>query len=451
MDPRTATRLTDELLWSLRRAGLVISTAQAIEAARALTLVPWDAHSVREALAAVVVVRRDDRATFDRSFEAFFSGRTQPRSLWERLERKGVSAAELGFLQELLAPGDGVALLERGADFDHALGQAARGLLGHKNPLQLGFYTHRMLARLGHPHLRPELARLRMVLVDAYGEERADALVALLQGEALETERAVRAHVEQAMRTEASGESVGEKDFGELDPRELLRVRAAVRELGHKLVAGLRVRQRAGKRRRIDLRRTLRASLATGGVPVRLHFRARRQDRPRLFVLCDISDSVRAAARFLLELTYAAQDLWDDTRSFVFVSELGETTQLFRERPVREALESAFSGEVVPTSHLSNYGRVLRAFEERVGASVDRRSTVLVLGDGRSNYNDDGAEVLARLRGRARHVFFFATDHRERWGVGDSALRNYQGVVTRMFETTCLEELETAARTFTRR
>jgi uncharacterized protein with von Willebrand factor type A (vWA) domain len=125
--------------------------------------------------------------------------------------------------------------------------------------------------------------------------------------------------------------------------------------------------------------------MRTGGVPFAPARRARRRDRPRLLLLCDVSDSVRAAARFMLEFVHAAHELFDRTRSFVFVSELGETTGLFAREPASVALGHAYGGSVVSVHDNSNYGRVLSEFERLHLGEIDRRTTVAILGDGRTN------------------------------------------------------------------
>ena len=107
--------------------------------------------------------------------------------------------------------------------------------------------------------------------------------------------------------------------------------------------------------------------MRTGGVPFLFSPRAQRRDKPELVIVCDVSESVRTVARFLLELTYAAQELFSGTRTFVFVSELGETTRLFAEQPIEPRSLGLFRGDR-PDHDNSNYGRVLRAFEKRGGA-----------------------------------------------------------------------------------
>jgi uncharacterized protein with von Willebrand factor type A (vWA) domain len=159
-----------------------------------------------------------------------------------------------------------------------------------------------------------------------------------------------------------------------------------------------------------------------------------------------VSDSVRAAACFLLEFTYAAQELFERARSFVFVSDLGETTQLFERAPVRVAIAQAWGGGVVATSDNSNYGRVFRSFQARHLRELDRRTTVVVLGDGRTNRHDAAPEVLDRIRERARALVWLCPEPRGQWGQGDSAMARYAPHCTAVYEVRCAADLETAAR-----
>jgi uncharacterized protein with von Willebrand factor type A (vWA) domain len=457
-DARAPLRVTDELLWVLRRAGFAIATSQAIDAVRALRAVGFESRAtVREAIAAVVVKRARDRARFDAAFDGFFA-RTERRTLWERLAAQGFTDDELAAARALLeafanARPDGalVALVHRGADLDRLLQLAgsSRMLDGMQGQQQVGFYTYRLLEHVGTWRTKDELAALRTQLVDALGA-RGDALTDALAEEVKLAAEDVRGYVrEQIARREQ------EKDRGDdllgtplvaLDDAEIEEVRSAVREFVLRLRGGERVRRKHAKRGRIDAHRTLRRAMRTGGVPFVLARKARRRDKPRLIVLCDVSDSVRGVARFLLELTHAAQELFSGTRSFVFVSDLGETTRLFDEEPMALALTKAWSGGIVPVTHNSNYGRVLQAFEDRVLRDVDRRTTVVVLGDGRTNYQSDNADVLDRIRERARAVVWLCPEPRAAWATGDSAMNRYAPRCTKVLEVRSARDLEDAAR-----
>jgi uncharacterized protein with von Willebrand factor type A (vWA) domain len=468
-DPRALVRVLDELLWALRREGFAVSTAQAIDVGRAVQAVGLDDRAcVREAAAAVIVQRARERARFDAVFDAFFTaGSTgadgRGRTLWERLEGRGFQAPELDALRELLAQlssagSDGVAPLEmllgRGADLDRllALADVARHVDAHSG-MQLGFQAHRLASQLGAGRARQALAQLRTLLADALGTERGAALADALSAELEQAEDDVRTHVRrtyEARVAEAERER-GERTlettpFAALDDAEIEEVRRAVRSFAERLRGGARVRARRARHGRIDPHRTLRLVLRTGGVPFHPARRKRRRDRPKLVLLCDVSDSVRAAAAFLLEFTYAAQELFSRARSFVFVSDLGETTPLFAREPVRVAIARAWGGHVVRAGDNSNYGRVLRAFEARHLRELDRRTTVVVLGDGRTNYHDAAAEVLDRVRDRCRALVWLCPEPRGQWSQGDSAMATYAAKCTAVYEVRCAADLENAAR-----
>jgi uncharacterized protein with von Willebrand factor type A (vWA) domain len=458
-DVGAALRVTDELLWVLRRAGFAIATSQAIDALRAVRAVGFESQAlVRDAIASVVVKRARDRARFDDAFDGFFA-RAPRRTLWERLAAEGFNDAELDVVRELLdalaaaAPDSAIGpLVHRGAELDRLLQLAgsAQMLESMQSTLQSGFYTHRLLEHVGTWRAQDELTSLRVRLVDALGEARADALVAALKREVQRAAEDVRSFVQSTIARRDADRQQGEDLLGSplaaLDDAEVEEVRRAVRAFVQRLRGGERVRRRRSRKGRVDAHTTLRRAMRTGGVPFMLARRARRRDKPRLVLLCDVSDSVRSVARFLLELTFASQELFERTRTFVFVSELGETTQLFADNPIDMALSRAYSGAIVPVTHNSNYGRMLHAFEDRVLGDIDRRTTVVILGDGRTNYQDDAAEVLDAIRARARAVVWLCPEPRAAWATGDSAMPRYAPKCTRVLEVRSARDLETAAR-----
>ncbi len=473
-----ATRIVDELFWTLRRAGLPIATSQAIDAARAVQLVGFDSkETLRDALAAILVQRQVDTKRFVRAFDEHFAlALGGARTFWDRLARD-FSADEMRLLRELLEAHGVASAASSDAGFaaqngeeerasplvalltgnDAELGQLLvaaeirRVLEPMKSRQQVGFFGQRVLQAAGLNEARTALAGLRRQLIDTLGAARGAALAEALNGELDRVQATLRAHVGRTADEREAAGSDGERtlattDFAALSPAEVQEVRLAVRRFVEKLAGGERVRRRRSRAGKIDPRRTLRRAFATGGVPLVLARKKRTRGKPRLIILCDVSDSVRATARFMLELTYSAQEIFEQTRSFVFVSEIGEATELFSRGPIETALARAYGGGVVPVTANSNYGRALRQFEARHGAELDRRTTLVILGDGRSNYTDDGAEVVDRLRGRARAVIWLTPEGRGTWMQGDSAMGRYERAATKVLTVRSARELEDAAR-----
>lgn len=459
-DTSTILRLVDELLWTIRRRGVAVATSQAIDAARAVREIGVeDPRALHDALAAVLCTRAEERAPFDAAFEHFFRTHEVRTTLADRLRAAGFEERELAALWALLAElGDASrvsALLERGPELDALLsvGAAHRAALPMTGSLQSGVYAQRALDAAGVSTARAGLSPLRLALRDALGA-RGDALADFVERELDAAAREVREHVRVVAASRdrpARVAGVTGRDLVALDPVEIEEVRRAVRALAQRLRGKERIRQRRARTGRIDPHRSLRAALRSGGVPFTLARRRRRDDRPELILLCDVSDSVRRVATFLLEFVHVAHELFDRTRSFVFVSDLGETTELFEREPAEVALSRAWSGAVVSVTANSNYGRALGAFVRDHLAEIDRRATVVVLGDGRTNFNPDGAGALDAIRSRAKALLWLCPEPRSAWAAGDSAMTRYAERCTEVLTVSTARELEIAARRLARR
>jgi uncharacterized protein with von Willebrand factor type A (vWA) domain len=197
------------------------------------------------------------------------------------------------------------------------------------------------------------------------------------------------------------------------------------------LAARLAVRQRRGRRGPLDFRHTMRASLSSGGVPIETVHKPRRPHKTDLVVLCDVSDSVAAFARFTLLLLFALREQFSRMRVFAFVDELDEITAMLDpagdivnavERVTREAKVTGWYGR-------TDYGRSLGLFAERHLATVTSRTSVLILGDARSNYGDPNLAALTRIAKQARRTYWLNPERRAVWDTGDSCAADVSAVV----------------------
>lgn len=466
LDPDGVLRVVTELCAVLRRRGLPVAPPEVMDAMRALNVVGVDDRVVvREALATTLVKRSVDRVVFDAVFERFFDPtHTAPIDFFDRLRSEGFSDDELETLREAMAqmmassPMNTMgALLGVGGagELTRLLRRPdlLRALEGLTNPMQVGFFTQRAMEGVGLGKIRSAVPLLRATLRGALGE-RGDALADRVEKELENARNEVRDHV----RRELERRTIGDRDqskqkrlertpFTSLSDAEVAEVRRAVRRLAEKLRGRARVRKKHAERGAIDVRKTLRLSWKTAGVPVLPIRKKRRRDRPKLVLLCDVSDSVRLAARFMLELVYAMHELFSGTRSFVFVSEVGEVSKLFERETVSTALSRVFAGEAVSLSDNSNYGRVFRTFHDKFLTVIDRRTTVVIIGDGRNNYQADEAPLVEDLRRRSRAVLWINPERRGSWAIGDSAMHKYAPMCSRVLEVACAAELEEAART----
>lgn len=443
----------EDLFWRLRREGFTISTAQAIDAVRIVELVGFrDRAALRQALGGLVVDRADQRPRFDAVFDGFFrvpdlAGRLGPTVLAAATAAGVATGAPLtgGSSETDITLDRLLGLVVQGSALDRLVWLATRdqppAIGGQRH---FGFHAHRLVARLGVDEARQLVGRLR------HGDDASQgggALAAALARELDRAEDLVRDRLSiAAAATQRAATEQGSKLLSTLTPAETLQLRSEVRRLARHLRAVARVRARRSSRgSAIDAARTTREAARTAGVPFELRRVRRRSDRSRLLVLCDVSESVRSSARLFLELAHALQDLYDDARTFAFVSDVEELTEAFHREPVERALEQFSRGVVARNQSNSNYGRALRSFERMASRAIDRKATVVVLGDGRTNFGDRGLASLDRIRRRARKLVWLCPDPRERWGDADSGMTHYAARCTVVRELLTVDDLAQAA------
>ena len=209
--------------------------------------------------------------------------------------------------------------------------------------------------------------------------------------------------------------------------------------------AGSTHKRKVSARGRIDSGRTMRRNMRFDGIPFAPVTVARAEDRPRLVVLADVSLSVRATARFTLHLVHGLQSLFGQVRTFAFVADLVEVTDLFADHPVEQALGLIFGGDVLDVDANSDYGAAFGRFLEHFGSAVTRRTTVIVLGDGRGNGNDPSVEAFAEITRRARETIWLTPEPRYSWGLGGCDLPVYAEYCSRVRVVRDLTGLESAA------
>lgn len=226
--------------------------------------------------------------------------------------------------------------------------------------------------------------------------------------------------------------SADQVDFLIASREQLVELRRTVQPLARKLATRLAARRRRAARGRIDIRRTLRRSLSTGGVPLRPAYRRHRPARPEIVLLCDVSGSVAGFANFTMLLVQAMREQFSKVRVYAFVNRVDEVTRLVTngeadpaELGRRIATEAAVSG----WHGSSDYGAALGEFAERHLDAVGPRTSVIVLGDARTNGFDPNAAALRRVVARARRVHWLNPESPGQWGTGDSAAHVYAEIV----------------------
>jgi uncharacterized protein with von Willebrand factor type A (vWA) domain len=430
-----------ELGRALREAGVPVAISETIDACRSLEhIAVADREAFKAALAASLVKSTSHAAAFDTLFELYFGGvdngihaepdTSSPEEFVEELVaalRSG-DAASLGDLARRAVTRFGRLDTARSKDwFSHYEVVRALGL----NTLA-GRMDERTDA-LGEP---PFIARL--------DEDEFLRRLRWFREETLtETRRRVAQHRgPEAVAAYAVGPLPEDLNFLSATA-DMADLRKAVRPLARKLATRISMKRRRSARGQLDIRRTVRHSLSSGGVPLEPHFRHRAPHRPEVFILCDISSSVARFSRFALMLTHALSSQFSKIRSFAFIDMMDEVTRHFATEDFAAAVK-AMNAEatVVGGDGHSDYGASLGAFLDVYGREVGPRTTLLILGDARTNYRADNAWALKELAGRVRHSYWLNPEAKYDWDTGDSIASRYAAHVDAMVEVRNLRQLE---------
>lgn len=433
----------------LRQNGLRVSVSEDMDSFQAIRMLGLhDRVAFKDALRATIIKRAVDAPVFDELFDLYFSG------LGEMLKSSATSLMSALRLEEA----DFQQLLDTLADIlkdlNIDLSELAQALLSNdtgrlermlreaaaaaqvpniQRSFQEGRYSHSMAQTLGLGGLAEEFEALKERLGEAdidpaLQEQLRQLIERRLQDLTDMIKRAVRLELEKqdhTLRQNQRMQSLAEKSFYYLSEDEIRRMKEAVAKLAQRLKNVVSIRRRHAKRGKFDLQDTLRKNLQYGGVPFKIQFDRRTRDKPQVMVLCDVSDSVRNVSRFMLQFVYSLQDLYSRVRSFIFVSEIGEITQLFEEQEISEAIEQSLSGGIINVFAHSDFGRAFRSFHRDYIAAVNNKTTVIVLGDARNNYNLPHEWVLKEIRQRAKQLIWLNPENRLTWGFGDSEMDRY--------------------------
>ena len=436
----------------LRKSGVRVSVAEAIDAFAAVDELSFsDRELFKTALRSTMIKRGDEIPTYDELFDLFWSGfydnlRDAFGDMSGEMGEMGVDLEELmRQLAEMLGQMDGdmdlsdlaKALLTQDlSQLENLIRDAAEqaGTQRIENMLQVGFFSRRTMEGLGAEGAGEELEGLAQRLEDAgFSPEQIEELRNLI-GKLMETLRkVVRNFTERELQTQNHDymekfrrEMLTEKSFYHLTEEEIARMREVVTRLAQRIKNVLSIRRKRLKRGKLDLHQTLRRNMARGGIPFEVIFKQRRKDRPKLVILCDVSSSVANVSRFMLQFMYSLQEAFTKMQSYVFVSELGDVTPVFKDKDVSTAIEKALDGgDVINVYTRSNFGFAFHEFWKNHLSAVDNRTTVLVLGDARNNYNDPRAWCLRDIHSKAKNVVWLNPESPSAWGFGDSVMDRY--------------------------
>jgi uncharacterized protein len=439
---------------ALRDAGVPTAISDGMDAMRATGVIDlMDRAALREALAATLTSSVSHRTAFDTLFDIYFPrthalpGEDQaPAGAPSGDPRSDRPTDPMDFLQQLidqLLDGDDATLRQMAQE---AVGQFGRVENADGSTSYFAYRVYR------HFNLRGLLRRL----MQESGMDEQDDLASRLAADEFEAKlQRFREEIDAEIRrrqVEARGpDSIAKRatrplpedvDFFSITADEQLHMRRAVRPLARKLATRLAVKRKRARDGVFDVRRTLRRALATGGVPIDPAYKAKKVHRPELVLICDVSGSVAAFAKFTLMFTHALQGQFSRVRSFAFIDTCDEVTDLFADgdfgRGMARMNEEA---DLVWLDGHSDYGHAFEVFAAKYKVALTPRTTVLVLGDARNNYRAANVWALAEIARNAKRTFWLNPEPATQWNSGDSIAGDYARVCDQMVECRNLTQL----------
>ncbi len=416
-----------------RGAGLRVSAAEGIDAARAVDIVGFDDRTLlKDTLALILAKTPEEKDLYDEAFELYFK-----RDAFTGKEDTDEHAAGGTPRQGPQAGGDGMGgsggqslgrLLESDdrASLAAEMEKAAResGVENIRFFTQKNLYARRILDRMGLRGLEREMEAMRQS-----GASEALTRAQTLTGKVEQLRDSVRDFVERALLLYARGETEKFREellksarLSNLERRDMDRMRILVRQMAKKLAARYAKTRRRRLRGQLDTRRTIRRNMGWGGIPFITVWKQKRIEKPRVMVLCDVSGSVAAMSGFLLMFLYALNEALKDIRSFAFAGSLLEVSEILEKEPVEQAI-----AKIMQTIGYgsSNYGNSFADFEDGWMRYVTNKTTVIILGDGRGNRTDPRTDVVGRLSERCKRIIWLNPEYRSAWGTGDSDMYRY--------------------------
>jgi uncharacterized protein with von Willebrand factor type A (vWA) domain len=430
-----------------RGAGVHVSPAESIDAMRAVAEVGISDRGVlRDALLLTLAKSEDEKKALGACFDLFFAHPEPQQANSEAKEANGVAAENqiaegTGGQTEQLGPLAQMLLSQDRAAIAAAIASAsgAASLSDIRYFTQRGIFSGRILELMGIARLNDDLQSLT-----ATNPALAERLTGLTDA----LRENVRDAVSQALllygREEAENlrnEILRNAPLARIEPRQIEQMRALIRQMARRLRERYSKPRKRQRRGHLDVRRTLRRNAAWGSVPFLTAWKRRHRDRPKIVALCDVSGSVARVSDFFLLLIHSLHEVVSDVRSFAFSGHLIEVSEILESKSAEEAMRDIMSKVGFGSS---DYGTSFANFEQQWMASVTPQTTVIVLGDARSNNLDPGADILRRISERAKRLVWLNPEGRLMWGLGDSEMPRYATFCNLVRQCATAQQLERA-------
>ena len=414
----------------LRATGVPISTSETLDAVTAMSLIDLsNRRELKIALSTTLIKDNSFNTAFHRAFNSIFP-KLQPGNNSDFHQDPKDSQNEL---LEALITGDDSTI---DAALNNVMNQSG---ITVNDGRSVGHHAQRTLRSMGVP----DLYRKYLHALDSQSEYERSVNAAQAQSAIDQMKRRLEDMLSGQLRDEVEQalDDPEDRKLLKAGADELAAMRQAMRPLAKRLATKLGNKRRRG-RAGLDMRKTIRASMGSGGVPVNPVLRKKRPSKPDLIVLCDVSGSTAQFAPFTLMLLAAVHEEFRRVRSFVFIDGIVEITGLLENNPgVIDPNHLLARRGLIAQDGRSDYHRALAAFMEQWGESVTSKTTVIIAGDARSHDRPPAVESIAELGKRSRRLYWLNPEEKSEWDLLDSRMSNYQSHCTDTFQVSTIREL----------
>ena len=432
-------RVLTDFVKTLRNANIQVSPAETLDAMEVIEKIGYNNREIlKNSLSFALPKTLQEKKKFDLCFETFFDNQLSQKNKLHRQKQTLKSDKQVN--SELAHQ-----LLENNqSEIQLSISKAAEKaeLKEIKYFTQRAVFSRKILEIMGVGALEEELS----LLGQFNDKELPSDLEQQLRFQLTNLREKVSDYVQQQflLHGDVTGEQLREQIFksmnmGQIDRSYLHEVHSLVRRMAKKL-ANLHSRRKKNLRRgKLDIRKTMRDNWINQGVLFNLRWSYKKIDRPKILVVCDVSGSVGAYARFMLLFLFSLTEVVSKIRAFVFSSYLGEVTDEFKGNNLEKAIESALSKY---GGGSTDYAHSFSDFISLCLDDIDKKTTVVILGDARNNFGLDKAYLLKSVYERAKQVYWLNPEGKYRWNTGDSVMNNYSAYCTKVFECGTLKQLE---------
>ena len=439
-------RVLTDFVKALRNANVRVSPAETLDAMEVVDRVGYENKDLLKRTLSIVLPKTpEEKDKFSSCFDDFFTDEIKPAVEVDLPDKNQKANNDSSDLAKTLMEGSQaeimLAIAEAGEESE---------IREIKYFTQRSVFTRRILEQMGVGKLEDEIMQMGS---QNDGDTPSD-LEQQLRSQLTGLRERVSDFVQQQflLHGDVSGEQLREQVFksmnmAQIDRSYLQEVHSLVRRMAKKLANMHSRRKKNFRRGKLDIRKTLRDNWVNQGILFNLRWSYKKVDKPKILVICDVSGSVGAYARFMLMFLFSLTEVVSKIRAFVFSSNLGEVTQDFKDAQLEPAIEKALQKH---GGGSTDYGQALSDFVSLCLDDIDKKTTVVILGDARNNFGPEKAHLMKLVYERAKQVYWLNPEGKYRWNTGDSVMKNYSAYCTKVFQCGSIDQLERVIATLLR-